>query len=137
MLRSAAIAGLVLALALALPAQATDWIDCSDGEALNAGVSLLVGAGDVLSVVAAKLDVHDHHWVTSEDYAEGEGSLPLAVGQAFEDPETIRVDLMDEALNDKLAELRLFKAAEGRDVVYAGILRAPGLGAWAVTCTGP
>jgi hypothetical protein len=135
MLRLAAIAGLVLALAV--PAQATERIDCSDGDALNAGVSLLVGAGEVLSVVAAKLDVGDRHWVTSEDYAEGEGSLPLAVGQAFEDAETIRVDLMDGSVADKLAELRLFKASEGRDVAYAGTLRAPGLGAWAVTCTGP
>lgn len=135
MIRLAAIAGIVLAMSL--PAQATEWIDCSDGDALNAGVSLLVGATGVLSVVAAKLDVHDNHWVSDPAYAEGEGSKPLAVGQAFEDADTIRVDLMDEGLAEKLAELRLFKASEGHDVAYAGTLRAPGLGAWAVTCTGP
>jgi hypothetical protein len=44
---------------------------------------------------------------------------------------------MDANLASKVAELRLFKAAEGEgEAVYAGTLRIPGHGAWAVACSG-
>lgn len=133
MIRAAAIA--ITMSAVTMPAIATEWIDCAD-DGMNASISLLVGALDVLSVVAAKLDVGDSHWVTSPEYGEGSAE-PLAVGQAFEDQSQLLVDLMDEAIATKLAELRLFKASEGGVVVYAGTLWVPGKGAWAVACSGP
>ena len=58
------------------------------------------------------------------------------MGQAFADSETIRVDMIDEALTTKIAELRLFKATEGDSDALAGTMRIVGVGAWPVTCSG-
>ena len=61
----------------------------------------------------------------------------MAVGQAYEDAETLRVDLMAEDMSARIGEVRLFKA-EGLDgVVMSGTLAGIGGGAWAIACTGP
>ena len=61
----------------------------------------------------------------------------MIVGQAYENDQMILIDAVDEAMSSHIAELRLFKTTEGdADTVYAGTLRIPGHGAWAVSCTG-
>jgi hypothetical protein len=132
MMRSAAVAAVLAGFAT--PSLATEWINCADAEG-GASFDLLVGALDVISIVGLTISVGDQVWASDVAYGPGE---PVVVGQAFEDAETIRVDAMDENFNARIAELRLFKATEGdAATVYAGTLRIPAHGVWAVSCTGP
>lgn len=131
MMRGAAI--VVALAALATPSSATEWVNCSDAQG-QASFDFLVGAPDVISIVGLTISVGDKVWASEVAYGPGE---PVTVGQAFEDADTILVDAMDENLTVKIAELRLFKASEGdAETVYAGTLRIPGHGAWAVSCSG-
>lgn len=122
-------AGIVLALAT--PAGATEWIACSaEGDAASANI--LVGMVDVLSIAQANVEAGDKKWATD---VTGEGGL--RIGQAFENADTIVVDFTDEGVSSIIASLRLFKATEGDNSATAGTLRVAGVGAWAVTCSGP
>lgn len=130
MIRLAAIAfGLC---GLATPCLATEWISCASPDG-GASMDILVGRVDVLAIAGMTVTVGEKVWATDPAYGPGD---PAIVGQAFEDAETLRVDAVDTSYV-KLAELRLFRASEGEDHVYAGTLRIPGHGAWAVACTGP
>lgn len=118
---------------LATPSSATEWVNCGDAQG-EASFDFLVGALDVLSIVGLTISVGDKVWASDVAYGPGE---PITVGQAFEDAETIRVDAMDANVSARNAELRLFEAAEGEArTVYAGTLRIPGHGAWAVSFSG-
>lgn len=125
---------IVVALAtLAAPSSATEWVNCGDAQG-EASFDFLVGALDVISVVGLTITAGEKVWASDIAYGPGE---PVAVGQAFEDAETIRIDAMDENLMTRVAELRLFKATEGNAAAaYGGTLRIPGHGAWAVSCSG-
>jgi hypothetical protein len=131
------LSALVLALCLggvAVPAFATEWIECSDAEH-QASFDFLVGTADVLSISGLTVAAGKKEWASQPVY--GPGDL-VRVGQAYEDAETLRVDAMDKDFASKIAELRLFKSSEGDgDVIYAGTLHVPGHGAWAVSCDGP
>jgi hypothetical protein len=123
-----------LAACFSTPSLATEWINCSDAEG-QASFDFLVGAMDVIAVVGLTITVGDKVWASDVAYGPGE---PVAVGQAFETAEMILIDATDEAISTRIAELRLFKAEEGDAApVYAGTLRIPGHGAWAVSCSGP
>ena len=129
MLRLAA--GLIVA-ALAAPAAATESIACASDDRA-ASIDLLVGLGlDVVSIARATVEAGGKSWAT-----DATGAQKIAVGQAFEDAEKLIVDFTDEGLSKIVASLRLFKASEGEDFVEGGTLRVAGLGAWAVTCSGP
>ncbi|WP_421760094.1 hypothetical protein [Devosia sp.] len=131
MIRLAAIAlGLC---GLATPSVATEWVNCADPQGL-ATFDFLVGSVDVLAIAGLNISVGEKVWASSAAYGPGE---PVIVGQAYENDQMILIDAVDEAMSTHIAELRLFKAAEGdADAVYGGTLRIPGHGAWAVSCTG-
>ncbi|HEY0920001.1 hypothetical protein [Devosia sp.] len=131
MIRTAAIA--VALAALATPSLATEWVNCSDAQG-EASFDYLAGAMDVLAVVGLTITVGEQVWASDVAYGPGE---PVAVGQAFGDEDAVRIDVMDQNLMSRVAELRLFKASEGDRVALGGTLRIPGHGAWAVSCTGP
>ena len=118
---------------LATPALSTEWVNCAapDGAAT---FDFLTGSLDVLAVVGLNISTGDKVWASSAAYGPGE---PVAVGQAFEDADTIRIDAVDEAMTAKIAELRLFKATEGDEFVHGGTLRIAGHGARPVSCSGP
>lgn len=118
---------------LASPAMATEWLNCADRDGA-ASVDLLLGAMDVAAVVGVTVSTGDQVWASHVEYGPGD---PIAVGQAFETPDFLMVDLMDAAMVEKVAEVRLFKASEGDLFAYGGTLRIAGHGAWAVGCTGP
>ena len=121
-----------LAAGLASPALATEWLNCSDRDGA-ASMDLLLGAMDVAAVVGMTISTGDKVWASHVEYGPGE---PVTVGQAFENADMLLVDAMDEAVANKIAELRLFKATEGDGApVYAGTLRIIGHGAWAVACS--
>lgn len=128
MIRVAAIA--VLGTLLASPAFATEWVYCAHAGG-EASFDYLAGDGaGVLYIDAVTITAGERVWAS--DPANGPGD-PVSIGQQFEDETTILVDAMGADFQ-KVAELRLFKAGEGDMFVYAGTLRVPGLGAWAVSC---
>jgi len=135
MIRQAAIAALIGAGlgGLATPSLATEWVNCASPDG-GASFDFLAGAVDVLAVVGMTISVGDQVWASDVAYGPGE---PVAVGQAFENEQMLLIDAVDPGVTTKVAELRLFKATEGDAPVYAGTLRIPGHGAWAVSCSGP
>ena len=120
-----------IVLALASPAGATEWIACSAADDA-ASANILVGMVDVLSIASANVEAGGKKWAM-----DAEGDAKIIIGQAFEDAETIHVDFTDEGVSSVVAQLRLFKATEGDSDATGGILRVPGVGAWAVSCSGP
>lgn len=131
MIRLAAIA--LSLCGLATPSLATEWINCASPDG-GASFDFLVGTTDMLAVAGMTITVGEKVWATDPAYGPGD---PTSVGQAFETDTMILIDAVDPNVTTKIAELRLFKATEADATVYAGTLRIPGQGAWAVTCTGP
>lgn len=133
MIRLAAIASLASLCGLATPSLATEWVNCvaPDGAAT---FDFLVGSVDFLSIAGLNISTGEKVWASGAAYGPGD---PVVVGQAFETPDTIVIDAVDEGMAAKVAELRLFKATEADAMVYGGTLRIPGYGAWTVSCTGP
>lgn len=110
--------------------QATEWMYCGDTEA-EVDVGFLLGSVDAFMPSAITMRHKTMHWTSGEAYGEG---APIAMGQGFADARTLQVDLFDEGLVERIAELRLSRAEEGDTVVLAGTLRIPGQGVWAVAC---
>lgn len=128
---SASIATLLLAV-LAAPAAATESIVCAS-EDKTASIDVLVGLGlDVISISRVTIEAGGKTWAT-----DASGEYKIVVGQAFEGSDKILLDATDEGMAGIVASLRLFKASEGEDYVSGGTLRVAGVGAWAVTCSGP
>jgi len=123
--------GAIIALMIAAaPAQATEWLVCSNSD--KASVSVLLGQMEVIAVADIMLEVGKKKWST-----QGKGATLITKGQAFETGDQIWIDVTDANVNVIVAELRLFKASEGEHQVTGGTLRVTGEGAWAVTCMGP
>ena len=125
--------GLAVGLAFcasATASNATEWMYCGDTEAV-VEVGFLLGSVDAFMPAAITMRHKTMHWTSGEAYGEG---APITLGQGFSDARTLRVDLFDEGLSERVAELRLSRAEEGDTVVLAGTLRIPGQGVWAIAC---
>lgn len=109
---------------------ATEWMYCGDTEAV-VEVGFLLGSVDAFMPAAITMRHKTMHWTSGKAYGEG---APITMGQGFADARTLQVDLFDENLSERVAELRLSRAEEGDMVVLAGTLRIPGQGVWAVAC---
>ena len=120
----------VLLVAIATPAKATEWLNCSDGD--KASFNVLLGNMNVIAVDTIEVEAGGKKWSTRDA-----GATPITKGQAFETVDQIYIDVTDDKMDAIVAQLRLFKASEGDDYVSAGTLRVAGVGAWAVTCSGP
>jgi len=122
-----AVAGVMLSVA---PAQATETTICSgDG----ASISLLMGAMPVVSIAKADMEAGTRRWSTQKQ----DGFTTVTVGQAFETAEILHVDITDENVSEILAKLRVYKASESDFYAAGGTLWISGVGAWAVSCSGP
>ena len=131
MLRPCTSALVLAALSLTLlPASATEWVYCGDQDGI-VDVGFLLGTVPAFMPAAATMRHKTMHWTT--DLAYGDGSI-MTVGQGYGDGAMLVVDLYDDAVSNKIAELRLWKAEEGDEIVNAGILHISGQGVWAVTC---
>jgi hypothetical protein len=135
--RLPAAAVLLFLMGPALPAHATEWMDCGDAEQ-TVSFRVLLGAMEVIAVNTIEIEAQGRKWST----AGGEGAIPITTGQAFESAEQIWIDVTDEAVNLIVARLRLFKASDNAEGVAnsfatGGTLAMPGLGVWAVSCSGP
>jgi hypothetical protein len=132
-------AAVLLLAAMALPAHATEWMDCGD-PTKTVSIRVLLGAMDVIAVNTVEIEASGRKWST----AAGQGVTLITKGQAFETADQIWIDMTDEAVNEVVARLRLFKAMdEGEEtesagtMVTGGVLAMPGIGAWAMSCSGP
>lgn len=113
------------------PSLGAEWQHCSDAGGA-ASFDFLPGDGTgYLTVPALTVTVGEKVWAS--DPANGPGD-PVSIGQAFEDPDTIRIDALGQ---DKsvVARLRLFQASENGMSALGGVLTIPGQGAWAVSCS--
>jgi hypothetical protein len=119
-----------LALSATTATKATEWMFCGDSEAV-VEIGFLLGTVDAFMPSAITMRHDTNHWASDAVYGEG---APIVMGQGFADATTLRVDLYDDGLSARIAELRLSRAEEGTDVVMAGTLRIPGAGVWAVAC---
>jgi hypothetical protein len=119
-----------LMIATVAPAKATEWLNCSDGD--KASFNVLLGNMNVIAVDTIEVEAGGKKWSTRDA-----GATPITKGQAFETADQIYIDVTDDKMDAIVAQLRLFKASEGEDYVSAGTLKVTGVGAWAVTCSGP
>jgi hypothetical protein len=122
---------------MALPAQATEWMECTD-PTQSISVRVLLGAMDVISVNTVEIVANGARWTTEA----GGGATVITRGQAFETADQIWIDMTDEQVDQIVAKLRLFKAmddgGEGEaSPVIGGTLEMPAVGAWAVHCPSP
>ena len=120
----------VLLIAAAGPVKATEWLNCSDGD--KASFNVLLGNMNVIAVDTIEVEAGGKKWST-----RGGDATLITKGQAFETADQIYIDATDSNVDAIVAQLRLFKASEGENSVSAGTLRVAGVGAWAVTCSGP
>ena len=123
---------LVVLLACALPAQATENIICSaPGNA--ASISFLVGTTPGLNPLSLSMEAGAKRW----SMAAEQGVTTVLIGQSFDTGSAMMIDLTDDNAERVIAELRVSRAHEdGHDPVAAGTLRIAGLGAWTVACEG-
>ena len=130
-MRGTSISAIAVAfLAMATSAQATETTICSgDG----ASISLLMGATPVVSIAKADMEAGTRRWSTQKQ----DGVTTVSVGQAFETSEILHVDITDENVSEILAKLRVYKASESDFYAAGGTLWISGVGAWAVSCSGP
>lgn len=125
------LAAALLLVLLPTQAMASGSISCSSEDG-QASVELTIGSLPILKIVRASLSAGGQQWHT-----DGSGETAMAVGQAFRDDETMRVDFTDPNIESVVAKLRLFHAVEGRDTAMAGIVQVADKGVWALTCVGP
>lgn len=128
--RSKHLFGLAFLLsAISAPAFATEWASCGsvDGEA---NINLLMGTGDMGSIVGITMQIGKEQWSSTPAYGPG---ASISTGQTFADKGSLLLDLVDDNFG-LLASLHVYKAIEGDYVAAGGILHVPGKGAWSVTC---
>ncbi len=127
---------------LAVPATATEWVNCGDGEG-KVSFDVLMGLMDVIAIDT----------VGSRSTAKtGWSNKPRLVRPRLDHhgaglrkpPDQMWIDVIDEGMGGFVAKLRLFKASEtvegSEDGVFdatGGTLQMPGIGAWVVGCSGP
>lgn len=122
------VAGLLMA-GLAAPASATQNLYCEFSE--DVAVNLLMGTLEVASVVRADITAAGKRWSTQT----AEGVTVITIGQAFQTSSELRVDFTDKDVNEIVARLRLFQAADDTSVAQAGTLKIEGEGVWPVICS--
>lgn len=111
-------------------AYATEWMYCGDSDAV-VDVGFLLGSVDAFMPAAITMSHKATQWTSAPVYGEG---ISITMGQGFANSTSLQVDLYDEGLSTRIAELRLSRAEEGTDIVLAGTLRIPGVGVWAISC---
>lgn len=130
-------AGAVLS-GLVLPAQATEWVSCTGGDG-KISFDVLLGLMDVIAIDTIRIEAIGLKWSTKPEA----GETKVEAGQVFETADQMWIDVLEEGMGPVVAKLRLFKASEiveglddGAFDATGGTLQMPGVGAWAVSCSG-
>ncbi|MDP3527319.1 MAG: hypothetical protein Q8S27_22325 [Hoeflea sp.] len=121
---------LLLPLALTGAAHATQSISCSDMKG-DSGVDILLGAGPVPNVLAVSIALGGR-LLTTEPTMPGE---KMALAQAYDDGEIVRIDLMDDQVTRRVAIIRLVRSADAE--MQLGFVEVDGEPPVGVTCLGP
>lgn len=120
-----------LTIVSAMPARATEWVICADGEQ-KASFSVLMGSEDAAAAIASiRVEVGEELWSTSKD----EGKT-IVRGKARVNRDRMQIDVLDASTRKLVAQIWVYNASEGDDYVTGGVMRVIGKGAWAVTCDG-
>ncbi|MDP2120034.1 MAG: hypothetical protein Q8K28_09035 [Hoeflea sp.] len=120
----------LLPLALTGAAHATQSISCSDMKG-DSGVDILLGAGPVPNVLAVSIALGGR-LLTTEPTMPGE---KMALAQAYDDGEIVRIDLMDDQVTRRVAIIRLVRSADAE--MQLGFVEVDGEPPVGVTCLGP
>ena len=123
---------LSLSLALTGAAQATQSISCSDMKG-DSGIDILLGAGPVPNVLAVSIALGGRQ-LTTEPTLPGE---KMALAQAYDDGEIVRIDLMDDQVTRRVAIIRLVRSAHAEMPLQLGFVEVDGEPPVGVTCLGP
>lgn len=124
-----------LMCAWAPPVLAAGTISCqSVGHPTPATIEITVGQLAALAPVSLTVTIGDQSWSTDP---EGGATIPIAILQAFDDGQSLRIDVTDPNLLELLFTIRLLRVAEAHDLAHAGILRFVGTGAYSLVCEGP
>lgn len=121
-----------LGILLARPANATEWIFCSDSRSA-VDLGLLLGQDDAVSIAGATLKHGSANFTTNSVYGEGE-LFQLRVTAA--DKRSLRADLAAAGDGKALGEVHLKKVKRGSSSGYQGQVVLTGKGRWKVTCDG-
>ena len=131
------LAAAAILLCMSAPAPATEWVICSGGEG-KVSFDVLLGLIDVIAIDTVKIEANGKKWSTKPEA----GETKVDVGQAFETADQMWIDMTEAQSGAIIAKLRLLKASDDAEGVEAtdataGVLHLPGLGVWAVNCSGP
>ena len=132
------LAAAAMSFALVGPCWATEWVSCSDGGE-KVSFDVLLGSLDVIAIDTIRIGADGKQWSTRPQ----SGETKVEVGQAFETGDQMWIDVVSEGMGGIVARLRLFTAHEepvGEGEPFdatGGVLHMPGIGAWAVSCSGP
>ena len=89
----------VLLIALAVPAKATEWLNCSDGD--RASFNVLLGNMNVIAVDTVEIEAGGKNWST-----RGGDATLITKGQAFETADQIYIDMTDDKVDSIVAHQR-------------------------------
>ena len=119
-------------LVLAGPAYATGSIECSDPQT-STSVNILLGAGPVPNVLSVTIVAGDKRYTT----VPGQPGEQLTIAQAYDDGEIVRIDLVDQQAEKRVAAIRIIKADTETDPLQVGYVQVNNGDPVGVTCEGP
>src|SRR5690606_34042002 len=127
-------AALVLGLAAAGGAGATETVSCSGVGGSEAVIEMNLGQGmpaDLPNWVRVSADEESFSSLGPD---VEEGMTPVNIYQAFDDGRIVAIDLADEPVIAVVISIRILRAAEGEKVVRAGTLQILGKSVHPILC---
>ena len=119
------------------PASATEWVLCAGGDG-KVNFDVLLGSMAAITIDTLNIEASGKRWSTKP----AAGVTKISTGQAFETADQMLIDMTEAGTSTIIAKLRLFKASDDSEGIEAtdataGVLHLPGVGVWAVSCSGP
>lgn len=114
------------------PAHATLSIECNGVDGADAALLITAGRLPILAIVHAIVEADGVTYSTDPD--RHPGATEIAFGQGFLDDDGLRADFTDPNITEIVLSLRLVRAYDDKAGAEAGVLHAPGVGAWPVVC---
>ncbi len=128
----ALLASLACGLATGKPAHATQAIGCTDMKS-DSSVEILLGAGPVPNFLSVTIVLGDRRLTT----VPGQPGEQVAIAQAYDDGEVVRVDLVDLQAQTRVAAIRIIRADDKAGPFQTGYVQLEGDVAVGITCEGP
>lgn len=126
------LAASALAIALSVPAHATQSISCTDMKQ-DSSVDILLGAGPVPNVISVSISVAGRD-LTTEPGLPGE---KVSRVQSFDDGEVFRIDLVDLQATKRVAAIRLLRGEHDSMPLQIGFVQIEDEPPVGISCIGP